>query len=73
MEKLIIRNESDLEIVDVLSVIKRIISNGRISNDGKQYCYLTSFSVGGKEYHAVSDLNEKSDRFTVYNVKNRAE
>lgn len=71
MEKLIIRNESDLEILDVLTILKRVISYGRISNNGKQYCFLMSFSVGSKEYHIVSDLNEKSDRFTIYNVTNK--
>jgi hypothetical protein len=32
----------------------------------KQYCYLTSFTIDGKEYHIVSDLNEKSDKLTFY-------
>lgn len=39
---------------------------GRISNNDKQYCYLTSFTINGQEYHIVSDLNEKSDKLIFY-------
>lgn len=68
MDKLIIQNESDLRMEDVLAVLIRIVAVGRVSNNNTQYTYLTAFTVNGKHYHAVSDLNKKSDRFTIYNV-----
>lgn len=66
MEKLILNNESDLDMVTFLEVARGIIEMGRISKDGKQYCYLISFIVSGVEYHIVSRRNEKSDTLALY-------
>lgn len=67
--KLILENKSDLTMQDFLILASEIIKMGRISNDSKQYCYLSSFEVGENEYHVVSDLNEKSDKLTLYKVQ----
>jgi hypothetical protein len=64
--KLILENRTDLPMVDFLRLAQEVVSMGRISNDDKQYCYLTAFTIDGKEYHIVSDLNEKSDKLTFY-------
>jgi hypothetical protein len=64
--KLILENRTDLPMVDFLRLAQEVVIMGRISNDEKQYCYLTSFTIDGKEYHIVSDLNEKSDKLTFY-------
>jgi hypothetical protein len=64
--KLILENRTDLPMVDFLRLAQEVVSMGRISNDGKQYCYVTSFTIDGQEYHIVSDLNEKSDKLTFY-------
>ncbi len=64
--KLILENRTDLPMVDFLRLAQEVISMGRISNNYKQYCYLTSFTIDGQEYHIVSDLNEKSDKLTFY-------
>ena len=64
--KLILENRTDLPMVDFLRLAQEVLLMGRISNDDKQYCYLTSFTIDGKEYHIVSDLNEKSDKLTFY-------
>lgn len=66
MEKLILNNESDLDMVTFLEVARGIIEMGRISKDGQQYCYLISFIVSGVEYHIVSGRNKKSDTLTLY-------
>ena len=66
MEKIIIKNESDLEMTEVLTVILSIISKGRVSNNGKQYCFLTVVEIDNKEYDFVSNLAKKSDVFTIY-------
>lgn len=64
--KLILENRTDLPMVDFLRLAQKVVSMGRISNDDKQYCYLTSFTIDGQEYHIISDLNEKSDKLTFY-------
>jgi len=51
---------------DCLSLVQKVLSFGRISNDGKQYLYLASVSVNESEYHIVSDLNKRSDKITIY-------
>lgn len=64
--KLILENLTNLPMVDFLRLAQEVVSVGRISNDDKQYCYLTSFTIDDQEYHIVSDLNEKSDKLTFY-------
>ena len=64
--KLIIKNNSDISDITVLTLIQEVIKNGRISNNGKQYCYLTSFDIDNQEYHIVTDLNKCSDVFIFY-------
>ena len=68
MSKIIIKNQTEISDIDVLTLIQRVIKNGRISNNNKQYCYLTSFSIDNKEYHVVTDLRKCSDVFTFYAV-----
>lgn len=60
--KLIIDNRSRLEDSECLTLIQRVMEEGRVSNNGKQYCYVTRFHGGVTVY---SDLNKKSDRFII--------
>lgn len=69
-DKLILENKTELPMVDFLTLAIDVIKMGRISNDEKQFCYLTSYNIEGEEYHIVSDLNKKSDKLTLYKVKN---
>ena len=62
MNKIIIHNRTDKTILEVFGYVAAVISQGRISNNGKQYCYATRF---GGNIMVYSDLNKKSDRFTV--------
>lgn len=68
MSKIIIKNQTEIDDISVLTLVQRVIKNGRISNNNKQYCYLTSFDIDGKEYHIVTDLRKCSDVFTFYAV-----
>jgi hypothetical protein len=45
MSKIIIKNQTEMDDISVLTLVQRVIKNGRISNNGKQYCYLTSFEI----------------------------
>ena len=67
MNRLIIENRSDLDDFDMLGLVKRIVGEGRISNDGKQYCYATKMAFNKKQYMIYTDLNKRSDRFVVVN------
>lgn len=67
MSKTIIDNRSDLSDYDALEMIMYVIASGRISNNGKQYCFLTVRLYKGKGYQIASYLNKKSDRFVINN------
>jgi hypothetical protein len=69
MQKIIIKNESDLSIIDAMRLVEGVIKNGRISNDGKQYCYLSVYEIEGFEYHVTAGQNKSSDTFLVYKSK----
>lgn len=66
MSKLIVENRTDMSMSDALIYVSRVIEAGRVSNDGKQYCYHTSFGDG---VHVATGLNDRSDRFIVYRDK----
>ena len=66
MSKLIIENRTlGLSDFQCLAYVQKVIAQGRISNNSKQYCYLTAF----EKIIVVTDLNKKSDRFVVYEDK----
>jgi hypothetical protein len=68
MSKLIIENRSKtIDDTEALMLVIRVIDGGRISNNNKQYCYLTQF-VNKKTKGTLvvsTDLNKNSDRFIV--------
>lgn len=66
ISKMIIENQSDLPMSEALAMARQVVELGRISNDGKQYCYLTTFKRA--QYSVVSSLNKKSDKLVVYNT-----
>ena len=69
MSKIIVENRSKtLDDIDAFRLVLKVIKGGRVSNDNKQYCYLTSFNYGVacQNYMVATDLNKKSDRFIVY-------
>jgi hypothetical protein len=61
-ERIIIENRTDLSMNEVLPYVKRVIAQGRISKNGTQYCYVTSWWSGLVVY---ADKNKRSDRFVV--------
>ena len=65
MSKIIIRNDSDSDDDDALRYVSRVIESGKISGEGMQYCYHTSFH--GKEFEThVSCVIRKSGTMTFY-------
>jgi hypothetical protein len=67
--KLIINNKSDLSDISCLHYVAKVMEAGRISANGTQYCYAASFIINEKEYLIYSNLNKKSDLFTIINYK----
>ena len=65
MGKIIIDNRSDLSDSDAIQLVIDVIREGRICNDGKQYCYLTGYRCTRGNYQVSTDLNKKSDRFVI--------
>jgi hypothetical protein len=68
MSKIIIENKSNLPDSDAVELAMRVMKGGRVSNFGKQYCYLTvvhNWNGSGGEYQIGSFLNKKSDRFVI--------
>lgn len=65
MNKLIIDNRTELTDLEAITLVSRVIAQGRISNDDKQYCYGTRITIKDKEYMIWTDLNKKSDRFVI--------
>jgi len=63
MGKIIIHNDTDMDDLEAMWYVMEVMRDGRISNDGKQYCYVTRWSNGTG---VLAGLNNKSDRFVVY-------
>jgi len=62
MGKLIIDNRTDMPMDEAIHYALHVVLQGRMSNDGKQYCYASTWRHG---ISVVSYLNEKSDRLVI--------
>ena len=68
MSKIIIENRTKLTDTEALFAVLRVVSKGRISNNGKQYCYGSRITFNPKSKCMVyTELNKKSDRFIITN------
>lgn len=64
-----IRIKYDDDISDELAsrLVLSVINQGKISNEGKSYCYVTVFKLNGTEYQVVVNDKTKSTMFYVNN------
>jgi hypothetical protein len=60
--KIIIENRTDLSMEEAIDYARIVVSQGRISNGGKQYCLGTRFENG---ITVFSELNKRSDKLIV--------
>ncbi len=68
-EKIIIENMIEKATWAVsLEMILKVIEGGRVSNNGKQYCYGTKFDTHEGKFMVSTDLNNKSDRFIISDI-----
>jgi hypothetical protein len=65
MGRIIVNNKSSATDAEAMVMALDCVNQGRISNYGKQYCYLSKYDMNGKKYILSSALNESSDSFTV--------
>ena len=64
--KIIIDIRDNIPSTDALMKVAQVIEDGRTSNNGKNYCWLTAWNDGVNIY---SKRNKQSDTFTVYRRK----
>ena len=62
MNKVIIENQSDRPLEVAVMYALAVIQQGKISNEGKNYCYATRFGSG---IVVFAENNKKSYRFIV--------
>lgn len=67
MNKIIIDNKSDLSLSNALFLVQKVIEEGKVSNEGKQHCYLTAVTSNLGKHMVATMLNHKSEKFIVYN------
>ena len=61
-----IYNERDKDSDELASrLILSVIHKGKISNEGKSYCFATVFNVNGTEYQVVANDKTKSLMFYI--------
>lgn len=62
--RLIINNLSSCTTQEALSVVQSVIKAGRISNDNKQFCYVSTFTK--PQVRVISGLLKQGDSFTIH-------
>lgn len=67
MNKFIIENRTDLNDFYVIKLVLSVINQGRISNNGKDYCYGTAFTIEDEQYMVNANKNEQSEKFIITN------
>jgi len=66
MGKLIIKNTSSVSDGDVIRIVGKLIDEGRQSNNGRAYCYLSVYSINHSQVVVSVKKNKNSDTFTIW-------
>lgn len=69
--KLIIKNQSSLSDIDAMRVVGRVIEEGRTSNNGRAYCYLSIYNISPNKIAVSARLNKSSDTFILWDYPNK--
>lgn len=67
--KIIIEIENNVPQDVAIQCVSRVIADGRISNDGKNYCYATDFTTKIGEVCVYVRPNSKNDSFIVKKIE----
>ena len=65
MKEIRIKYDDDISDELVSQLVWSVINQGKISNEGKSYCFATVFKVNGTEYQVVANDKTKSIMFYV--------
>jgi len=66
VSRIIIENRSSKSDINALMNVISVIAGGKVSNNGKQHCYCTTFS---NDIMVFTFLNKGSERFVVTDIK----
>ena len=69
MKEIRIKCDNDISDELALRLVLSVIHEGKISNEGKSYCFVTVFNVSGTEYKVVANDKTKSTMFYVTKEK----
>lgn len=64
-----IKLEEDISDDMMLRLVSAVVAQGKMSNEGKSYCYATLFEVDGQQYMVEANDKGKSQMFYVYKKK----
>jgi len=62
VSRLIVDCRANITMAEALEYAAVVVGKGRISNEGKQYCYVSSFKDG---IVAHASVNKTSDRIVI--------
>jgi hypothetical protein len=65
--RIIINNFTDIPDYEALVIVSKIIERGKISNDGKRYCYGARFTYSNNKGCVFCDENKQGYTFTIEN------
>ena len=59
----------DIPPTIALNCVSKVVAGGKVSNNGKSYCYATSFDTSVGEVWVTTTQYRKSDCFVVRKAK----
>lgn len=65
MREIRIKYEEGISDHLAIQLVESVIRQGKISNEGKSYCFATSFTVNCDKYMVVANDKTKSTMFYV--------
>ena len=71
MGKLIIKNNSSLSDRDAMRVVGKVIEEGRVSDNGKSYCYLSIYNLKPNKIAVSARVNKNSDTLILWDYPNK--
>lgn len=69
MEEIRIKKEEGISDELATAMVLKVIEKGKISGDGKHYCYVTEFEHSGDIYDVAFDYKCKTKVFKIWKRK----
>lgn len=65
MKEIRIKYDDNISDELVSQLVWSVINQGKISNEGESYCFVTVFKVNGKEYKVIANDKTKTAMFYI--------